>query len=381
MTAIKRRQLIKAGGAIAGLAVFGIGWRQLPRLFGQSSVISSSATDASGQHYLVTYHIELERLTKIPIPMRAHASLYNQARGEVIFFARRPGDRLYIVSAKQGEMLQEVRADAGRHFFGHGVLSQDEKYLITTENDYERGQGLVVVRSVSENYKVVAEWNSGGIGPHECVLLSDGETLAVANGGILTHPEKPREKLNLDSMQSNLAYLSWRTGEIDSYHTLPFDKLSIRHLCVDKNDRIGIAMQYEGDQYDNVPLVAFHDPGENIRYKTLPMESQRRFTQYTASIQISEKSGIACVTAPRGNLVSFWNPDTAELLSTSTVRDGAGLCLMQTSSSNAEEYFIITSGQGRCYFYNSKTFAANKFMDKQYQGLKWDNHLNLFYDS
>ena len=41
--------------------------------------------------------------------------------------------------------------------------------------------------------------------PHEAILLADGKTLAVANGGIETHIETGREKLNLDFMQPSLA--------------------------------------------------------------------------------------------------------------------------------------------------------------------------------
>ena len=67
---------------------------------------------------------------------------------------------------------------------------------------------------------------------HQAILLSDGETVAVANGGIATHPDYPREKLNLAQMDPCLTYLRASDGEILQTVRLPrdYEKLSIRHL-------------------------------------------------------------------------------------------------------------------------------------------------------
>ena len=41
----------------------------------------------------------------------------------------------------------------------------------------------------------IGELASFGVGPHEVVLMPDGATLVVANGGIRTHPDRDRAKL------------------------------------------------------------------------------------------------------------------------------------------------------------------------------------------
>jgi hypothetical protein len=51
------------------------------------------------------------------------------------------------------------------------------------------------VRDATDGYRQIGELASFGVGPHELVLMPDGATLAVANGGIRTHPGRDRAKL------------------------------------------------------------------------------------------------------------------------------------------------------------------------------------------
>ena len=60
------------------------------------------------------------------------------------------------------------------------------------------------MRDATDDYRQVGELPAHGVGPHEVVLMPDGKTLAVANGGIRTHPDRDRVPLNLDSMQPSL---------------------------------------------------------------------------------------------------------------------------------------------------------------------------------
>ncbi len=107
---------------------------------------------------------------------------------------------------------------ANRHFYGHGVFSRDGRLLYATEHDNETRAGLIGVYNATGGYKRIGEMPTYGIGPHEVILLSDGKTLAVANGGIETHIETGREKLNLSSMQPSLAFIDSTNGRLISQH-------------------------------------------------------------------------------------------------------------------------------------------------------------------
>ncbi|MBV6657419.1 MAG: DUF1513 domain-containing protein [Devosiaceae bacterium] len=64
------------------------------------------------------------------------------------------------------------------------------------------------------------------------LLLLDGHTTVVANGGIHTHPDYPRQKLYLPTMAPSLAYLDVETGDLVDQVSKPSElhQLFIRHL-------------------------------------------------------------------------------------------------------------------------------------------------------
>ena len=111
---------------------------------------------------------------------------------------------------------------------------------------------MLGVRDATDGYRQIGELASFGVGPHELVLMPDGATLAVANGGIRTHPDRDRAKLNLDSMAPSLAYLDLADGKLRADYRLAEEhhQLSIRHLAVLGTGGVAIAMQYEGDMRD-----------------------------------------------------------------------------------------------------------------------------------
>ena len=81
---------------------------------------------------------------------------------------------------------------------------------------------MIGIRDAEDGYRQIGEFASQGIGPHELVLMPDGGTLAVANGGIRTHPDNDRAMLNLDTMQPSLAYLDLASGRLrDAFGLAP----------------------------------------------------------------------------------------------------------------------------------------------------------------
>src|SRR3546814_20260631 len=94
------------------------------------------------------------------------------------------------------------------------VCSSDlGRWLYACENDYDNARGCIGIYDATAGYRREAELEAYAIGPHEMVLLSDGRTLAVANGGTQTHPARRREKLNIDTMQTPLRSDASRVGK------------------------------------------------------------------------------------------------------------------------------------------------------------------------
>jgi hypothetical protein len=143
---------------------------------------------------------------------------------------RRPGSFALAFDIHDRREPVLFTTPANRHFYGHGVFSRDGRLLYATEHDNETRQGLIGVYNATAGFKRIGEMPTYGIGPHEVILLADGKTLAVANGGIETHIETGREKLNLDSMQPSLAFVDSTSGALIAQHkqSSELHKLSIR---------------------------------------------------------------------------------------------------------------------------------------------------------
>jgi hypothetical protein len=142
--------------------------------------------------------------------------------------------------------------------------------------------------------------------------MPDGATLVAANGGIRTHPDTERAKLNLDSMRLSLAYLDLASGRLrDAFGLAPrLHRLSIRHLAVNRDGLVAVAVQYEGSGRDRVPLVGLHDGGA-IRLLDAPAAIERRMRQYAGSVAFDRSGRMLAVSCPRGNLITFWDAEKA----------------------------------------------------------------------
>ena len=121
-----------------------------------------------------------------------------------------------------------------------------------------RGEtGVIGVYEVAANFKRIDEFATHGFGPHEVIGAKDGAELVIANGGILTDPLYPRQKLNLPSMRPSLVRLNAITGALVERTELPteFHQISLRHMAEDGFGTVWIGGQYEGPRHHSVPLV------------------------------------------------------------------------------------------------------------------------------
>lgn len=244
---------------------------------------------------------------QIEIPGRGHAAALHPQRPEAVAFARRPGRFAVVIDCAKGREVARLDSPEGRHFYGHGAYSADGSLLFTTENDYDAPAGVLGIWDVSNGYKRLGEVSSGGIGPHEILTLPDGG-LVVANGGIQTHPDMARAKLNLPNMQTNLTYLG-TNGVITEQVVLEGEmhQNSIRHIALDHQGRVVAALQWQGTPTKQVPLVLRHIPGAAL--DLLPHPDEGRLKHYAGSVATCADTGEIAVTGPKGNHVLFFNRD------------------------------------------------------------------------
>lgn len=324
----------------------------------------SAAKQANGTYVLAGISAEGEPLFLCPLPDRGHAASAHPSRPEVVAFARRPGLFADVIDCRTGAPLARLEPSQGHHFYGHGCFTPDGSRLYTTENDYENTRGVVGVWDTTDGYQRIGSFASGGIGPHELLLRRDAPGLVVANGGIQTHPDSGRDKLNLDTMQPNLSYLSF-DGTMDMQMQLPDDlhQNSIRHIAMHQDGTVGFAMQWQGEPGADVPIVGLHHPGTAPRLLAEDDPRVRNLNGYGGSLCFSTDGTSIAVTSPRGSVVQVMDVASGALQHEYQINDVCGLA---TSASG----FIASTGRGRIVSLHHSGISPLSQID-----LHWDNHL------
>ena len=230
----------------------------------------------------------------LALPGRGHSFAVSPDGRAAVHFARRPGEFALAIDLARGTVLDRFAPPDNRRFQGHGAFGPDGRLLYASENDFAAARGAIGIYDAAEGYARLGELPSHGIGPHEIVLLPDGNTLAVANGGIATHPDMPRVKLNLPDMAPSLAYVDRRDGALLGKYRLDaaLNRLGIRHLAVGRNGAVAVAMQYQGPRGDLVPLVALHRNGD-LQFLNAPEATLRAMRQYCGSVAFDAGGRIA----------------------------------------------------------------------------------------
>lgn len=281
-------------------------------------------------------------LREIPLSGRGHDVALSPDGNSGVAFARRPGQFAvsFDLAGARAPVIFESPPD--RHFCGHGVFSQDGRLLYATENDFEAARGVLGVYDAGAGFRRIGELESHGLDPHEVLLLPDGVTLAVANGGIDTHPASGREKLNLTTMEPSLAFIDRRTGDLLALHHIDpaLHKLSIRHLCCDARGQVWFGGQWE-DAIEASPELVGRATCDNAIRLVTPREPLGALLKgYIGSVTATGDGGIITVSAPRAGRILHFSAEDGELVGQVLLKDACGI------AAAAGKTVAISSGEG-----------------------------------
>jgi hypothetical protein len=359
-TAIDRRTFLALAGTMMltpGLATAGPA-TEGPLFLGarkQQGRFEAAVIDARGNDHLV-----------LPLEARGHSFALDPATRRAVAFARAPGRFAIAFDLDGAAEPVAIAATADRHFFGHGIYAASGRLLLATENDYDGERGVTGIYDASDAYRRIGELPTGGVGPHEVLLAPDGRTAIIANGGILTHPDYDRIKLNLATMAPNLTYLDIDSGEIVEQAQLPSElhQLSIRHMALDRRGDVWFGCQFEGDPLMAPPLVGRHRRGSAIELFRASAELHRTMSNYIGSVAIDASGDLLATSAPHGGVVVFWDTATGACMGSFDIADGCGVAPLAPGS------IIASSGRGELH-------AAGPGDDRLIVSstAAWDNHL------
>ncbi len=307
------------------------------------------------------------------MPGRAHGIVPHPARAEAVVFARRPGRWFVPLSLADGTAGAVVKAPDDRRFTGHGAFSADGALLFVAEDDVPGETGAIGVYSAAAGdsngggYRRLGALPTHGLGPHELVMMAGGTVLAVANGGVITHPDTGRAKLNLDAMDASLTYVEAATGRLLDKVRLPerHANLGIRHLALLDDGGVAFGTQDERPIGELQPLTGAHRPGGGaVRLFATPDDILARLGGYIGSIASDGRTVAA--SSPKGGLIGLWDGTNGAWLGATTLPDGCGLAPCAAG-------FLATSGLG--VIETVRAADAEPAGGQRTPAFRWDNHL------
>ena len=335
---IDRRSFMRAAGI--GFAAT-LSPRALMALERSDAVYASGFRAPDGSFGIATVSERGEIVGRTALPARSHGMAFSPVTGRLVAFARRPGTFAMVTDPLGKAEPVVISAPEGRHFYGHGAFSPNGRLLYASENDFDGNRGTIGIYDAADNFRRIGEFEAHGIGTHDMSVSDDGSMLVIANGGIETHPDFGRTKLNLDRMEPSLVLLDARDGRLIQKHTLPpsLSQLSTRHIALADGGRIWFACQWEGPRNARPPLVGQLARGEDLRFVPLPERVTDGLANYVGAIAVNRRDGMVGLTSPKGGLAVSLNARTGEVVREQAIVDAAGIAPSNTG-------FAVSSYRG-----------------------------------
>ncbi|TCO83483.1 hypothetical protein EV699_102190 [Plasticicumulans lactativorans] len=306
------------------------------------------------------------RVFGVELPFRGHGLAWHPAYPErVVIAARRPGTRLARIDLAGERVLGFVDTDDGHHGGGHVVYAPDGRRLFSGETDVDSGRGRIVVRD-PQTLAALAEWDAGGVEPHELLALADG-TLFVANGGLRLDPATGRRVLNPGATDSSLVRLNARDGRVLGRWRLDDREQSLRHLALGGDGTLWVGLQHQSAGAA-VPVLARLDRHGTLAACAAPPAVLDAAAAYCASLAAAA-DGTLALTCTRGDRVLLYAGD-GRLRAAVEVAKPAGVACVPVADGGAR--FLVSSELGELVAIDP---AAPHAPEALSGGPRWDNHL------
>lgn len=367
--AIDRRALL-IGTACGFIAGGGLTTRARTQL--APALYAASRRGGDGRYWAALFTQDGRDVNAVALPGRGHDITVSAIDRTCVVFARRPGNFAVAFSPDRVREPIVFTTPPDRHFYGHGVFSRDGRLLYATENDFDGVRGVIGVYDVSAGYRRIGEFSSGGVGPHDLALLGDQPVLVIANGGLIEHPDlgNGRRILNPDAIETTLAYVDLRTGDLLERHELgAMGALSLRHLDVAHDGTVIIGAQVALGAVGGQALVYRHRRQAALQAIAIPPATERALSGYVSSIACDRVGELVAITSSKGASAVVLDIALGKVVRTHTLDDISGI-----APTRAPAEFLATAGTGQIVKLGGGRDARTGAASTPWI---WDNHAVL----
>jgi uncharacterized protein len=280
---------------------------------GLGYVLGGGQADLDGQRDFFLGIVNLDStaaaLTIPGVGFLGHGISPNPARPRTALVFEKYGPGCCEVDLVERRVTRRVSTVAGREFYGHGAFTPDGRTLFCTEAHVHDGShsGVLAVRDGESLELKGADFPTHGVFPHDCLLVDDGETLVVTNGG--------GDYGNLDE-PAGVSFVNVKTGELRRALRFREDRINAGHIAISSRGELVVVSAPRNGIASSDPrwrgAISFYTPGGELITAQDPITA--RMKGETLSVAIHEPTMTVAATTPAADLLTFWDFRGARLI-------------------------------------------------------------------
>jgi hypothetical protein len=263
-------------------------------------------TDRKTQRFLLAA-IDLPRdaAALVATPFLPHGVAIHPKTPHIVTTFEKIGPGCAEVDLATGEARRFVLPTKDRWFYGHGAYSTDGSLLYSTETINSTGKGMIGVRD-ARTFQYLGDFPTFGDNPHDCHLIEGGTVLVITNGG---------SKVPGEGDQPCVAYVEVESRKLLHRHDMVGDRFNTGHLCVaGKDGLVVVSAPRSGVMDKDLGAVSMRAGGGALVTVTEPRDITSRMIGEALSVEVHEPTGMAAVTHPFGDMVTWWSTATRGLV-------------------------------------------------------------------
>lgn len=262
--------------------------------------------------------LDLDRgtLGRIPVAFLPHGFAQDPTRLERTALFEKKGAGGAIVDVDTLAFTSAIAASPGCTFYGHGAFSVDGARIFVVEAEIGSERGRVSVRD-GATLDVIGDLPTHGTAPHDCVLVDEGRTLVITNGGgRLGSADTP-----------SVTFVDLATGALKERLGITSADINAGHLAIGADGALVVSSAPrsglpETTSPGGVSLRA--NATERLATMRKPADVVRRMLGESLSVALHPR-GVAAVTNPVGGLLTYWSLADKRLLKSVDVAKPRGV--------------------------------------------------------
>jgi len=266
---------------------------------------------------LINLDVEAPQAERVPLSFLGHGLAFDPRDPLRIAVFEKKGPGACIVDLRQKKVVQPIATKKTRQFYGHGAFSADGSLLYATESllDHEK-EGVLVVRD-GQTLREIGTLPTHGTAPHDCVIIDEGRTMVVANGGGAPGEAEPC-----------VTYVDLKSEALLDRVPIVSPRFNTGHVALSgRGDLAIVSAPRDGLPTDELGAVTLRPVGKQAVTLTRPPQAIRRMIGETLSVCIDEARGLVLATHPKGDCVSIWDLHSAALVDLHQTYNPRGIAL------------------------------------------------------